>query len=166
VPRKIPSWAFFLFERAGPVMIKVNLLLRCRALKTLPITQYRMSSTSLRYPDHIFDNPPPPPPPWPESSSRPPNQIRTASPSLQWKQSKSDERTLVRVLHNLQSTLRSVHKHKVVWPEEDGISSKCVFPSEPFWFKLLNADHHLLLQLPLTQGILDDDIASAYSRPF
>ena len=94
-----------------------------RILKTLSIVQRRMCLTSLRYPDKIFVSDPPPPPPWPKTTSHP---ILASSSSLQWKESKRDNKTLTRVLSKLQNNLRSVHKRKIVWPSEESVSSKYV----------------------------------------
>src|SRR5258705_13583955 len=98
-----------------------------RILRTLSIIRHRMCFTSSRHPDKIFITDPPLslPPPWPITTSRP----TLASPSLQWKEAKDDDKTLPRVLSKLQNTLRSVHKRKVVWPSEESVSSKCVLYS-------------------------------------
>src|SRR6188768_3931628 len=90
-----------------------------RVLRTFPFIQYRMYSTSMIHPDRIFNNSPPSPPPWSEPTSSSSNQTWTTSHSLRWKECEDDDRTLKPVLYALQQTLRSVHKHKIIWPVEE-----------------------------------------------
>jgi len=97
-----------------------------RALKTLSPIQYRMCSTSLVHPDQIFSKSVPYQPPWPKPTSLPSSLTWTASSSLQWKESKVDDKTVARLLTRLQRALRSVHKRKVTWPIEESTSSKYV----------------------------------------
>lgn len=83
-----------------------------------------MSSTrvmSLMYPDKVFVNVPPLPRPWTMPISPLSSQISSVSSSLQWKEAKEDDKTLTRVLSNLQHTLRLVHKRKITWPAEESI---------------------------------------------
>ncbi|TFK37015.1 hypothetical protein BDQ12DRAFT_736436 [Crucibulum laeve] len=83
-----------------------------------------MCSTSLRHPHQIFSGVSvPSPPPWPAPTSPSLSQTFTTSSSLQWKESKDqNKKRVARVLSHLQRNLRSVHKRKVAWPAEESIS--------------------------------------------
>ena len=88
----------------------------------------RMCSMALRHPDKIFATVLPPPQPWPAPTSPSLSPTCRTSSSLQWKESRLDDRTLTRVLSNLQGALRSVHKRKISWPIEESSSSKYGYP--------------------------------------
>ncbi|KAH7916633.1 hypothetical protein BJ138DRAFT_1139528 [Hygrophoropsis aurantiaca] len=96
-----------------------------RVLGMLSPILYRMCSTSLRQPNKIFAKVPLPPLPWPKPTSP----TCTNSSSVQWKEAKGNKKTLPRVLSHLQQTLRSVHRRKVAWPDEESIPSNLP-PSE------------------------------------
>ncbi|KAJ3873483.1 hypothetical protein F5051DRAFT_419141 [Lentinula edodes] len=88
----------------------------------------RLYSTILRHPDKIFSTVFLPPLSWPATDSLSPSPTETSS-SLQWKESQLGDKTLTRILSNLQCTLRSVHKRKIYWPVEESRSSNLT-PSE------------------------------------
>ena len=109
---------FYHSVSAGKPMLVHN-----RILKML----HRMCSTSLRCPDKIFSTGTIPPPLWSKTTSTSSSPKLAPSSSMQWKESKPEDKTLRRVLSNLQKTLCSIHKRKIHWPSEESFSSKYVY---------------------------------------
>lgn len=118
----------------------------------------RMRSTTLINPDKIFTTIPPPPP-WPATTLLPPSPTWRASSSLQWKERGLGDKTLTRILSNLQCTLRSVHKRKIFWPVESS-SSKYVCIS--YGDELVNEIRYSIV----SPKPIFDDTATARTRHF